>query len=187
MKINVENLSPEERVKFNKRLKRTRIFAACSIIFLILVIAISTCGGEDDDKTNSEVIEQQNSGDEINNQRFSKDSLSLINYIYENSELKGRNDISIKVDELETEKCIVYAYVTEEMGTNADVVGQGIVMLSTKWIVQSENYTLKKNSTVRCLVVTRVQGVTGRDMLKWWGTARYDYASDGVKWEWQKN
>jgi len=154
-----------------------------AVIVLIIVLIPSNENGEDKNTTAKDANEQAESPSVVEISKFSIDSLKLINFIYENSELRNFSGITIKVDELTKDDCVVHVNIPSEMGTNADVVGHGVVILMAQWIAQSEDYTLHRR--IRCLVITPTVGVTGQEMMRWWGTARYNPSSDGIDWEWR--
>ena len=179
-----------------KKIKETtsgiKSFLWVVFIIGIIIVTIRYCAGCGDKKEVNKVKETEEVKDiqkeSVNTQqeKLKKDSAEIVKYIYDNSELSNFKDIRVEVLDLDEKTCRIQTVIPEEMSLNADVVGKGMCMLATKW-ASGKGCDLSKMS-IRCLVVSPFKGVTAREgMVIWWGTAKYDYQTDNLKWEWNKD
>lgn len=147
------------------------------IVLLIIFVAIYTCVGGDDSEPNNEVDRAQ----------LQQDSISLIEYLNQNVNLK--EGMTLSITEFNDRTCRLRFVVPNELGkTAADVAGIGVCTLAAKWLSEKKYTVGHEGIYTTCYVYSPYVGVTQKKgMVISWGNARYDANTDSVKWEWAKS
>jgi len=153
----------EAKLKETKKTIKGVVWLVGIIIILIVIVrSCIGCGDGEDKKTD---------------EQKTQDSLSFIEYVYENSEL---TDFDVKI-EFEDKK-FVRVTIPEDMGNVSEVIGRGVCLLFVKWLAEN-NYSTETFPFVSVQSPSQGGVMKRDDMIIPWGTARYYYTTDNIEWK----